>query len=145
MKKAHVKLTKEEVKYLQELLQKGSLKSRTYKRITALLELNKGGSYKSVSSMVLLTRQSLGKLAKNYAANGLDCLYDQPRPGRPVNTSQELKDKITVLACSKAPKGYSQWSLRLLADRIIKLEYCDTISHTQVNKILKKENKTPSS
>lgn len=139
MKKAHVKLTNEEVKYLQELLQKGSLKSRTYKRITALLELNKGGSYKSVSSMVLLTRQSLGKLAKNYAANGLDCLYDQPRPGRPVNTSQELKDKITVLACSKAPKGYSQWSLRLLADRIIKLEYCDTISHTQVGNILKKE------
>ena len=139
MNKEHVKLTNEDLKQLEEMLQKGSLKSRTFKRITALLELHKGRTYESVKSIVLLSRTSLRKLAKKYALNGLDCLYDLPRPGRPIETSEELKDKITVLACEAPPKGYSDWSIRLLADRVVKLEYCDKISPSQVHKILKKK------
>ena len=96
----------------------------------------------SVKSTVLLSTKSLQRLAKKYASTGLDCLYDLPRPGRPIEVSNELKDKITVLACEAPPKGYSDWSVRLLADRIVKLEYCDKISHTQVHKILKKKDKT---
>ena len=142
MKKSHVKLSKKDLNELEELLEKGSLKSRTFKRVTALLELNKGQTYINVKSIALLSTVSLGKLAKKYALVGLDCLYDLPRPGRPVSTSQEVKDKITILSCETPPKGYSQWSLRLLADRIVELEYCDEISHTQVHKILKKKDKT---
>ena len=142
MKKEHVKLTEMDLKQLQEMLQKGSLKSRTFKRVTALLELHKDHTLEQVKFTALLSANSLGKLAKKYASIGLDCLYDLPRPGRPVNTSPELKDKITILACQAPPKGHSQWSLRLLADRIVKLEYCDEISHTQVHKILKKKDKT---
>lgn len=139
MKKEHVKLTETDLKQLQEMLQKGSLKSRTFKRITALLELDKGHTLEQVKSTALLSTNTLGKLAKKYALVGLDCLYDLPRPGRPVSTSPELKDKITILSCETPPKGHSQWSIRLLADRVVQLEYCDKISHTQVHKILKKK------
>ncbi len=139
MKKQHVQLTEANVVYLQELLQKGSLKSRTYKRIVALLELHKGATYSSVSKTVLLTRQVLSTLAKKHANEGLSCLYDLPRPGRPIETSQELKDSIITLACEEPPTGYSQWSIRLLADRVVKLKYCDEISPSQVFKILKKK------
>jgi len=45
---------------------------------------------------------------------------------------------LTVLSCSEAPKGYSQWSLRLLADKMIELGHCESISHTQVGNVLKK-------
>lgn len=45
---------------------------------------------------------------------------------------------ITALACSEAPEGHGRWSLRLLADKIVELNYCDSISHEHVSRILKK-------
>ena len=45
---------------------------------------------------------------------------------------------ITALACSEAPDGHARWSLRLLADKIVELNYCETISHEQVSRLLKK-------
>lgn len=138
MKKSHVRLTDQDRQALQEMLGKGSLKSRTYKRITALLELDKGQTYNWVESHVQLSKVSLGKLAKKFKQEGLTCLYDGARPGRPIKIQAEQRDQITVLACEKPPKGHGQWSLRLLADKVVELGYCDSISHTQVNKILKK-------
>lgn len=142
MKKFHVQLCQKDEEQLLEMLQKGSLKSRTFKRITALLELNKGQTFQSVQKIAHLSATSLGKLAKKYAAAGLDCLYDAPRPGRPVQTTAELRDQITLLACEAPPAGHSQWSLRLLADKAVELGYCETISYVQVDKILKKKYKT---
>jgi transposase len=138
MKKQHIKLSDQDRDQLLEMLQKGSLKSRTYKRIMALLELDKGQTYTAVQGLVKLSRRSLGKLPKRYQAEGLGCLYDAPRPGRPVKIDQGQKDKLTVLSCSDAPEGHSQWSLRLLADKMVELGHCDSISHTQVGTILKK-------
>jgi hypothetical protein len=44
------------------------------------------------------------------------------------------------LACSDAPEGHGQWSLRLLAEKAVELEYVTEISHTHVGRILKKTN-----
>ena len=44
------------------------------------------------------------------------------------------------MACGEPPKGYAKWTLRLLADKSVKLGYIDSISHTQVGRILKKTN-----
>jgi len=123
---------------LQELLKKGTMKSRTYKRIIGLLELDKGATYRSVQSIAMLSANSLGKLSKRYKSEGLDCLYDNPRPGRPVKIGQAQEDQLTLLSCSEAPAGYSQWSLRLLADKMVELGHCESISHTQVGNVLKK-------
>ncbi len=138
MEKQHVKLSKSDKSVLHELLKKGSMKSRTYKRAIGLLELNKGQTLKSVKSIALLSANSLGKLAKRYKSEGLGCLYDNPRPGRPVKIDQSQQDQLTLLSCSEAPEGYSQWSLRLLADKMVELGHCDSISHTQVGNVLKK-------
>ena len=138
MKKDHVKLSDQEREQLQAMLRKGSLKSRTYKRVTNLLHLDEGLTYEAVSKLSNVSRRTLERLSANYAAHGLDCLYDQPRPGRPVQLDQATEDQIIVLSCSDAPKGYSQWSLRLLADKMIELGHCDEISHSQVAKVLKK-------
>ena len=138
MKKQHIKLSDQDRDQLLEMLQKGSLKSRTYKRIMALLELDKGQTYAAVQGLVRLSRRSLGKLSKRYQADGLACLYDAARPGRPIKIDQHQKDKLTILSCSDAPEGHSQWSLRLLADKMIELGHADSISHTQVGTILKK-------
>jgi putative transposase len=67
-------------------------------------------------------------------------LQDKPRSGRPVEIDGEQRAKITALACSETPDGRGKWSLRLLAEKIVELELCEEISHTQVGKILKKTN-----
>ena len=46
--------------------------------------------------------------------------------------------KVTALACSEAPTGHERWTLRLLADKVVELNYCEHISHTQVGQILQK-------
>ena len=140
MKKSHVRLTDSHRQDLEKLLGKGTSKARTFKRATALLELDKGRSYVATASISHLSNISLGKLAKRYKEEGLGCLYDRPRPGRPIKITPGQRDQITVLACEEAPDGHGQWSLRLLADKVVELGYCDSISHSQVDKILKKEN-----
>ena len=55
MKKAHVRLSDQDRQQLSELLQKGTLKARIYKRTVALLELDKGQTYTSVKSLVQLS------------------------------------------------------------------------------------------
>ena len=138
MKKTHVKLTDDHHEKLEKLLRKGTSLARTFKRATALLELNKGQTYVATAVISKLSNISLGKLSKRYALEGLACLYDKPRPGRPIKITEKQRDKITVLACESSPEGTSQWSLRLLADKVVELGYCDSISHSQVGKILKK-------
>jgi transposase len=73
-----------------------------------------------------------------YKQKGLKVLADEPRSGRPLQIDGEQRAKITALACSDPPEGYARWSLRLLADKAVELEYIETISHTEVADILKK-------
>jgi len=140
MKKQHVKLKKADFKKIEIMLSKGSLKSREYKRATGLLALNNGQSYQEVSKLLGVTYQAVSSWAKKYKAEGLSFLKDKPRSGRPIGLSGEERAKVTALACTKPPKGYARWSLRLLSDRLVELNILDEISHTEVGKILKKMN-----
>ena len=145
MQKNHVELTAADREQLHQMLAKGSLKSRTFKRIHSLLELDKGKTYETVYSMGYFSRGSLKKLATNYAAQGLSCLKEKPRSGRPKTFIQTEKDEVLKMACSTPPAGHEYWSLRLIADKMIELKLCDTISHETVRNILKKKDKTASS
>jgi transposase len=143
MKKQHVELTESDRTYLQNLLKQGTLPSRKFKRALALLELDRGRTFTAVAQTVGATKQSVSTWAKKYRETGLACLEDKPIPGRPIIISGSERAKITALACSEAPDGYSQWSLRLLAEKAVELEYVEHISHTHVNRILKKTNSNP--
>ena len=65
-------------------------------------------------------------------------LQDKPRSGRPVEIDGRQRAKITALACSKPPEGHSHWSLRLLADKVVELGYCEHLSRDYARVILKK-------
>lgn len=140
MKKNHVKLSPEHREQLLSMLDKGSLTARTYKRINALLALDEGQTYTVVKQNVHLSTVSLSKLASKYKSVGLDCLYDAPRSGRPIEIDAKQRDQVTLLACEEAPEGHSQWSLRLLADKMVELGHCEDISYVSVYNILKKKN-----
>ena len=140
MKKEHVKLSEEDRTYLKNLLKKGSLPAKTYKRALALLELDRGKTFTEVAEIVAVAKQTASTWAKKYKETGLKCLTDKPRPGRPTLIDGLQRAKITALACSKAPEGYERWSLRLLADKAVELKLVEAISYGEVRLILKKTN-----
>ena len=116
MKKQHVKLTGADRKKLEEKLSKETLSAKVRKRILGLLALDEGLSYQAAQKKLKTTHVTLSKWAKKYKESGLDFLKDKPRSGRPRGLSGEDRAKVTALACTKHPKGYGKWSLRLLAD-----------------------------
>lgn len=138
MKKKHVTLTDTDREALVVLLAKGSLKARVFKRATGLLELDRGKSLAAVAQTLSLNYNTIATLRDRYATDGLEALYDKPRSGRPIEIDGAQRAKITALACSEAPAGHACWGLRLLADKVVELGYCESISHTQVGNILKK-------
>lgn len=138
MSQQHITLTETDRTYLTELLSRGEHPAKLYRRGLALLELDRGRSYTAVADTLSVSRSTVSTWASNYQAEGLLCLNDKARSGRPIEIDGLSRAKITALACSDAPEGYSQWSLRLLAEKAVELDYCDSISHTQVATILKK-------
>ena len=138
MKKQHVKLSDADRKYLQSLIAKGKLPAKKFKRATGLLELDRGKTYQAVAATLDVSQVTVSAWRKRYQKQGLKCLEDAPRSGRPIVIGGKQRAKITALACSQAPKGHARWALRLLADKVVELGYCKKISHTQVGKILKK-------
>lgn len=140
MKKQHIQLSPTDREYLETLISQGELKAKTYRRALSLLELDRGQTYTAVSQTVKMTIPTLSTLARRYQEIGLQALYDQPRSGRPIQIDGEQRAKITALACSTPPEGYAEWSLRLLAGKVVELGFCEQISHTEVRTILKKTN-----
>ncbi|MGZ9222030.1 MAG: helix-turn-helix domain-containing protein [Anaerolineales bacterium] len=125
---------------MEALIRKGELKARAYRRALGLLELDRGKSFTEVAKTLQVSIPSVSSWAKEYRERGLQVIQDQPRSGRPIVIDGQQRAKITALACSEPPEGYAQWSLRLLADKAVELEYVEGISHTEVRTILKKTN-----
>ena len=138
MKKHHVTLTDSDRETLVSLLAKGSLPARTFKRATALLALDRGKTLTAVAAILDVDYNTVAAWRDKYAASGLACLHDAPRPGRPISIDGVQRAQITALACSDAPAGHDRWTLRLLAERVVEAGFCDSISHTMVGTILKK-------
>jgi len=140
MKKEHVTLSEADRTYLQNLIKKGSLPAKTFKRATALLELDRGRTFTEVATIVGVVIQTVSTWAQKYQDSGLAVLTDKPRPGRPTVIDGLQRAKITALACSDPPEGYEKWSLRLLADKAVELQLVESISYGEVRLILKKTN-----
>lgn len=140
MNKQHIQLSPTDREYLEALMSKGEHKAKTYRRALSLLELDRGQTYTAVSKTVKMTIGTVSTLAEQYREKGLQAMYDRPRSGRPIQIDGEQRAKITALACSTPPEGHAEWSLRLLADKAVELDFCEQISHTHVRTILKKTN-----
>lgn len=138
MKKQHVTLSEVDRETLVSLVSRGKQSARAYKRALALLELDRGKTITAVAETLGVSQNTIRTLRDNYKQKSLNCLEDAHRSGRPVEISGEQRAKITALACSEPPEGHARWHLRLLADKIVELDICESVSHTQVANILKK-------
>ena len=145
-KQRHIYLENDERKELEQLIKSGTHPARVIARARTLLLLDRSQGKKrtiaEVKEAAMVSQGTVYNLKQRYFAGGLsEALYEKPRPGRPVTKlTGEVEAHLIALACSDPPEGYERWTLRLLADRLVELEVVDSISHTAVDKILKKTN-----
>lgn len=140
MKKQHIELNQADEKQIEALLSKGSLRAQVYKRALALLELHRGKTIVEVARLLQVSYPTAHSWVRKYRQEGLAFLQDKARSGRPVLYDGLAQARVVALACSEAPEGRSQWTLRLLADKAVELGLVADISYVEVGRILKKTN-----
>jgi len=95
-----------------------------------------------ISEALEVGRATVERLRKRFVEEGFEVALGQRRSQR--NYQRKLdgdaEAHLIALACSKTPEGYSRWTLRLLAERMVALEYIDQVSHETVRSVLKKTN-----
>lgn len=141
MGKQEVALSKSDKEYLKKYVSKGKHSARAIKRAHVLLLLNDGISASEASDRAGVSLATVYNLKDRYQEQNGEAsavIEDKPRPGQPPKITPQVEAHITALACSQAPEGRSEWSLRLLADKVVELGYVDDLSHEAVRKCLKK-------
>jgi putative transposase len=138
-KVSYLCLTAETVSSLTELLKRGKLAVRTFKRIQILLDLQtKNPSVictdrgTSLATVYNVKNQYL--LENNYKT----AIYDAPRSGSPIKIEGKVRAQITAIACSDAPTGHLEWTLQMIADKAVEMQLISRISRSSVHTILKK-------
>ena len=84
------------------------------------------------------------RLKGRYLGGGLaQALEERPRSGQPPKVTATLEAQITSLACSELPAGASHWTLSLLNQTLISLDYGPAVSNETIRKVLKKVSSSP--
>lgn len=84
--------------------------------------------------------QTVENIRRKCVIEGFTAALEHKQPQRPPQNLFDGKQEAKVIATrlGSPPKGYSKWTLRLLARKVVELEIVDSISHESVRKTLKK-------
>ncbi len=144
-----VVLTEEQRAELRGLVGAGVAPARMLTRARILLKADHGEGGPGWADAAIVAALDVNastvlRVRRQFVADGLDATLARKRPDRVyerrLDGAQEAH--LIALACSSAPEGQDRWSLRLLADELVRLEVVETISYETVRQTLKK---TPSS
>jgi putative transposase len=140
-KATYIELTEQVRQEATDFVKTGSHNSREIQRAQVLLLNDKGNDIKTIMDLLDLSRPSVSTVLSRYRKAGLlSALKDKPRIGAPVKITAQLEAHVTALVCSDAPKGRCKWTLELLHDKVIQLNYVESISDESIRTILKKVN-----
>lgn len=137
-----VNLTEDEVEYLQEMISKGKRSARLITRARVLLKTAGGCTDEEIMAALDVSDRMIYTTRKACVEGGVDAaLHDLPRPGKKPKLTDKQCAHVIALACSDPPEGHAHWTLRMLADQVVQLEFAESFSHEAVRQLLKK---TPS-
>ena len=145
-----IKLTKTEVDELQAIINKGSHTSQTFRTAYILLNCDEGDysekvPNKQISKVLKVGMRTIDRVKKKFIEEGFESVLER-RPTRRIYETKldgDVEAKLVTLCCSEPPKGFAKWSLRLLAEKMVELNYVESISHVTVRSVLKKTNLNP--
>ena len=142
-----IKLTKAEVDELRNVINKGSHTSQTFRAAYILLNCDEGKYSEKVineqiSKVLKIGMRTIDRVKKKFFEEGLESALERRPTSRIYNSKVDgdIEAKLVTLCCSEPPEGFVKWSLRLLADKMVELNYIESISHVTVRSVLKKTN-----
>jgi Homeodomain-like domain len=145
-----VTLTDDERTGLRDLLGSGEAPARTLTHARILLKADEsaggpGWTDDAIHAALDVGLSTIVRVRERFVAEGFAAALHRRPPRRDY---QHLVDgtceaHLVALACSAPPAGHGQWTLRLLADKLVELRYIDHISHETVRQVLKKTNSSP--
>jgi putative transposase len=141
MKRIEIDLKVEEKSYLERVSTSGTAQVRTLQRGQILLALDRGVLDAEIIRVLNIDRTSIWRIRKRYLKDGLEgALYEQARPGRPIEYGDKAEAELVALACSEPPAGYSRWSLALLTEVARQQSHLlKSVSQSKVQQVLKKK------
>jgi len=148
MAKHKVTLQLDERAALEAIVQKGSHASRTVVNALILLNCDEGEFQprrmrnEDVAAVLSISMRKIDRVKQRFVEEGLEATLER-RPSPRVyerKADGDFEAHLVALSCGPPPEGFSRWSLRLLADRAVELNYIDTVSYETVRRVLKKTN-----
>lgn len=151
MKKLYtVMLTEAQRQQLSELISAGTAPARTLAHARILLKADQGSQgpgWKDddIAAAVEVSRLTVERVRKRFAQEGLSAALHRRPPDRQYQHKLDGHQEahLIALACATPIGGQSRWTLRLLANRMVELEYVDSVSYETVRRTLKKTGLNP--
>ena len=144
VKKYIVRLSEEERSLLWGIVKKLKGTSQKVQRANILLKADADGpnwSDAKIAEAFSCQTQTVENIRRRLVTEGLDVMLSRKKrktPPRPKILDGKQEAKIIALRLSKPPAGFSNWTLRLMAGRIVELEIAEAISYETVRRTLKK-------
>ena len=148
MKKYTVTLTEEEREILGRLVSRGENKSQKILNALILLGCDVGefqtkrSTNEEMARVLNISMKKIDRVKKRFVEEGFDIALNGRKGNRiyEKKADGDFEAHLVALSCSDPPEGFARWSLRLLADKVVELDYIDSISHEAIRRILKKTN-----
>ncbi len=146
-KKYIVTLTGAERRMLQEMVSRGKAAARKLMHARVLLKADAGPdgpgwNDDAIADGLDVGRATVERLRKEFVEEGLEAALERRKPRRHYERTLDGDGEahLISLACQKPPEGRSRWTLQLLSDRMVQLEYVERVSYQTVRRTLKKMN-----
>lgn len=149
MKKYMVELTSEEQRQLEGLVKKGKVAGYKIRHAQMLLKADQGKQGpgwrdKQIAQAFGAHLTTVERLRKRFVEQGLEAALERnKRQNYTCKLDGDAEARLITIACGEPPEGRNEWTLRLLADRLVELSVVDSISHMTVSRTLKKTNSSP--
>ena len=139
-------LSEDERDELQAIVSKG--KHRSQKVLNALILLNydedapepRTLGEQDIACVLKVSAMKIHRTKQRFVEEGLDVALNG-RKGERIykrKADGDFEAHLVALSCSDPPEGQAQWSLRLLADKVVELGYIESVSYETVRRVLKK-------
>ena len=139
-----MKLASKEKGYLRELASAGTERARKLAHARILLKANEGWTDNSIHQALDVSMPTIARVRRRFVEEGLQAALNRRPPDGEYKRKLDGKAEahLIALACGPPPEGRSQWSLRLLSDRLVALEQVEveSVSYETVRRVLKKTN-----
>lgn len=141
-----VTLTADEREMLQQIATRGKHSSQKMLNALILLSCDEGPcqerklTAQQIADVLPVSMKKVDRVKRRFVETGLEAALDkQPAQRQHVRKADgDFEAHLIALSCGKPPRGHARWSLRLLADKMVELEYVDAVSYETVRRVLKK-------